>query len=86
MELAKPTIRAAVAPLRRNGAFAVTLRTNRPALWTWLELKSTDARLSDNFVHLRPGAPVTIEVEPASPLPLGEFKKQLRVRCLQDTY
>jgi len=86
LELVKPTIRATVKPLRRKGAFAVTLRTNRPALWTWLELKNTDAKCSDNFVHIRPGAPVTIEVVTATPLRLGDFKKQLRVRSLKDTY
>jgi len=77
-----------------DGGIAVTLTAQAPALWTWLELDDADARFSDNFVHLRPGAPVTITVRPpqqplirSDALPLVEtFKDRLRVRSLVDLY
>ena len=68
-----------------NGLFRVTLRTDRPALWVWLEL-STDARFSDNFFHLRPGKTMTITVSPARNTTLTTFRKHLTIHSLVDTY
>jgi len=66
--------------------FQVSLRTLRPALWSWLELKDTEARYSDNFIHLLPGRRVLITVEPSRRLSLAEFRKRMFVRSLRDTY
>jgi len=81
----KPGIKAEVREAK-GGSFLVTLTTKAPALWVWLELESLDARLSDNFIHLRNGQPVAVTVTPASPLTEAQFKKQLRIRSLVDTY
>lgn len=62
----------------------VTIRAERPALWTWLVLDDGDLSLSDNFFHIRPGQPVQVVVE--SRLGQNEFQKSLRVRSLFDTY
>jgi beta-mannosidase len=64
----------------------VTLQSQKPALWTWLELENVDAKFSDNFVHITPDSPRTIFVEPASPLNKDDFSKQLLVRSLFNTY
>jgi beta-mannosidase len=82
--LADPKLAAAVA--EADGAFAVTLTAEHPALWTWLELADVDARCSDNFVHVAKGAPATIVMRPAQPLTKDAFQKALRVRSLYDTY
>jgi len=74
-----------IAPMR-NGAFAVTLKTNRPALWAWLELDGHDAALSDNFVHLRPGRAERIVVTPSRPMSIVKLRKSLRLRSLVNTY
>jgi beta-mannosidase len=71
---------------KADGTFDVTLTTKRPALWTWLELSEVDAKMSDNFFHLRPGAPMTINVVPARKLSAKECATQLVVRSLVDTY
>ena len=71
---------------KADGTFDVTLTTKRPALWTWLELDGIDAQLSDNFFHLRPGAPMTISVTPARKLSAKELRERLVVRSLVDTY
>ena len=84
LELQEPLLKARVRPVR-GGAYEVTLKARRPALWAWLELAATDARLSDNFFHVRPGRPVKVRVTPAAPLSLAELKRQLRVRSLLDT-
>jgi hypothetical protein len=67
-------------------AFTITLTTERAALWNWLELEEADARFSDNFVHLRPGVPVVIRMEPAQPMTLEEVEAQLVLNSLVDTY
>jgi beta-mannosidase len=66
--------------------FLVTLKSQRPALWTWLELNKLDAKYSDNFVHVTPDLTRTIFVEPASPLGKDDLLKALRVRSLFNTY
>ncbi len=86
IELQKPTIKAAATKTRRADTFKVVLSTDRPALWTWLQLEDRDARYSDNFVCLRPGMPVTVEVTPAKNMTLTEFRKRLIVRSIFDTY
>ncbi len=60
-----------------DGQFDVTLRTDHPALYVWLELPGT--KFSDNFVHLRPGVEKTITVTAAD-------VSGLVVRSLVDTY
>jgi len=81
----KPGIVAKTRDLK-NGSFEVALTTKRPALWCWLEMEGVDARLSDNFVHLRPGCGVKITVAPARSMSVAELRKRLRVRSLTDTY
>ncbi|MFH1569557.1 MAG: glycoside hydrolase family 2 protein, partial [Gemmatimonadota bacterium] len=85
LELEDPGLRTTVRA-RQDGAFEVTLRARRPALWAWLELADADARYSDGFVHLAPGAAAAIEVRPAEPMDAATFKSRLRARSLWDTY
>ncbi len=80
-----PGIETAILPAS-DGAFDVTLTTQRPALWVWLELDGADARCSDNFFHLRPGAPLTIAMTPGEELTPDVFASRLRVRSLVDTF
>ncbi|MFW5857420.1 MAG: beta-mannosidase, partial [Planctomycetota bacterium] len=83
--LENPRIRA-TTKTRKDGAFDVTLKAGAAALWAWVDLSATDARCSDNFVHLRPGAATTLRVEPARTLKAAEFRRQLTVRSLFDTF
>jgi len=69
-----------------EGAFAVTLAAQRPALWAWLELPGRAARYSDNFMHLFPGRPTTVTVRPAEAMTMDEFVAALTMRSLVDTY
>ncbi|MHB0936761.1 MAG: beta-mannosidase [Armatimonadota bacterium] len=85
LELPDPGITAAVEEAG-GGHYTVTLTTERPALWAWLELEQDEARCSENFVHLRPGHPVVITLTPATPISLERVQGQLRVRSLVDTY
>ena len=64
----------------------MTVTARNPALWVWAGLRNVDAKYSDNFFHLMPGAPQKILVQPKSPLTKDEFIQQLRLRSLFDTY
>jgi beta-mannosidase len=81
----KPGISAKIAK-KDGGEFEVILSTRHPALWAWLEIDGIDARLSDNFIHLRPGAPFRITAKPAQSISASELRKKLIVRSLVDTY
>ncbi|HUW33590.1 MAG TPA: glycoside hydrolase family 2 protein [Planctomycetota bacterium] len=61
-------------------------KSKAPALWAWLELPDADARLSDDFLHIRPGHAVDVLVKPATAMSLFQFQKNLRIRSLIDTY
>jgi len=64
--------------------FEITVRARNPALWVWAGLQNADAKYSDNFFHLTPGAPQKIFVRPTTPLAGDDFTRQLRVRSLFD--
>ncbi len=86
MDLAKkPGITAKVTS-EGDQSFVVTLEAKSPAPWAWLELAKADATYSDNFVHLLPGSKAKILVRPNKALTLKEFRQQLVVRSLVDTY
>lgn len=75
LRLADPAVTSTTAPVK--GGYAVTLRAAKPALWTWIE--AGDAKLSDNFIHIRPGEPQTIFVQ-STTLPI------IKIHSLYDTY
>jgi len=93
IELPDPPIASEVTAVD-DGAVRVRLTAERPALWAWLELTHSDARMSDNFIHLRPGRPAEVIVRPVAAGPqqqpgrlsVRQVKQQLVVRSLVDTY
>jgi beta-mannosidase len=85
LELLNPEIQADIHE-GKHGNVLVTLTARHPALWAWLDLKNTDVRFSDNFFHLPPGKPVTIELFTKQQLSAADIRAQLQVRSLFDTY
>lgn len=85
LDLSEPRISA---DLRRRaaGEFGLRLRTDRPALWVWVELERDDAQPSDNFLHLCPGRPVTLTLRTDPGLSVTAVRRQLLIRSLVDTY
>jgi len=69
-----------------EGSFQVSLKSEQVALWVWLELEGMDAKMSDNFFHLRPGTSSTVNIHPAQKLTLKNLRARLKVRSLADTY
>ncbi|MGH7973326.1 MAG: glycoside hydrolase family 2 protein, partial [Limisphaerales bacterium] len=84
MKLLDPNLTTSIRTAR--GGFLVTVNTDKPALWVWLELDGADARFSDNFVHLPVRGAAEILVRPKQPLSKWSFERALRVRSLVDTY
>jgi beta-mannosidase len=85
LELGDPKLAVSIKR-NRDGGFRVTVSARKPALWTWLELSEEDATFSDNFFHVRPGASVDVDVIPNRNMTVAEFKDQLSVRSIRDTY
>jgi beta-mannosidase len=84
-ELKLPDPKLSTSVDESGSGFMVTIKSKRPALWTWLELESADAKFSDNFVHVTPDSPQAILVQPSQPLHQDDFIKALRIRSLFDT-
>ncbi|MBN2710818.1 MAG: glycoside hydrolase family 2 protein, partial [Planctomycetes bacterium] len=66
--------------------FVLTLKAKKPALWAWVELKNSDAQLSDNFICLQPSKDVEIEIVPTKEMSKAQLEKQLVVRSIFNTY
>jgi len=84
IDLAAPNLKTEIA--ESKSGFRVNLSSEKPALWAWLSVSETDARYSDNFVHLDSQTPREIEVTPATAMSRAEFENALVVRSLFDTY
>jgi beta-mannosidase len=83
LTLPTPSIQAKVAGTGKQ--FSVTLESAQPALWTWINLANDpSARYSDNFVHLEPGTPITINVDCGREHSMAEFQDQLVARSVKE--
>ncbi len=85
MNLVDPKISTKVNKLP-DGAFLVTVKAKKPALWTWLELDGLDARMDCNFFHLAGTTQRDVVITPADKLTKQQFTDKLIVRSLIDTY
>jgi beta-mannosidase len=84
IDLSAPSLKTEITESKTG--FHVKLSAEKPALWAWLRVKETDARYSDNFVHLDSQTPREIEVIPAQSMSRADFENALVVRSLFDTY
>ena len=71
---------------KEDNSFDVKIISDVPSLWTWLELKGFDAEYEDNFFHIPSNFPYTINVKPTKPMSLQEFKSQLLIRNITNTF
>ncbi|HOE95446.1 MAG TPA: glycoside hydrolase family 2 protein [Candidatus Sumerlaeota bacterium] len=85
MDLERPAFQTRVRPLK-DGTFSVRVKSDKPALWVWLELRRDDARFSDNFFDLPAGGAREIVIRPARKLSREALERQLSIRSLVDTY
>ena len=83
LTLPTPSIQTKVTGAGKQ--FSVTLESAQPALWTWINLaQDPNARYSDNFVHLEPGTPITINVDCGREHSAADFHAQLAVRSVRE--
>jgi beta-mannosidase len=66
--------------------FDVTVESDCPSLYVWLELDGCDIRCSDNFFHLLPGEPRTLRVLPQEDMSAAVLQQRLEIRDLRWTY
>ena len=67
--------------------FKVTLTTDKPAFWVWLNVKGVPGEFNDNAVTLVPGKSRVFKFTPADrKLSAEEFKKNLTVTHLRELY
>ena len=66
--------------------YTVTVRAGKPALWVWLDIPGVEARFSDNFIHIAPGASAKFNVQLTKPMSKSDFLKTLQAQSLFSTY
>ncbi len=69
-----------------NNTFELKLSSDKPALCVWVELKDTDAVLSDNFFNLSPATEKVITINSQKKLTIKEINSKLIVKSIWDTY
>jgi len=87
LNLKKPQISVRVS--EKKNQFTVTLESKKFAKFLKLDLKKADAVFEDNYFDLSPGTRKKIEVlkeDLSQPMTLKEFKEELTVTSLIDTY
>lgn len=82
MDYTKPNLTISSTPA--GDGYDVTLSTDRFARAAFLSLEGIDNFFSDNYFDLLPGESRTIHV--TTPLAHNDFKRQLKVATLGDTY
>ena len=83
LNLQKPTFTTSVRPAE-NGACTITIKADRPAPWTRIELVGADASYSDNWFHIEPQLPRTVVVTPQETMSPEEIGEKLEVVALVD--
>jgi beta-mannosidase len=73
---------------KRGNEWLVTLTTDKPAFFVWLNVPQAKGEFSDNSFTLLPGKPITLSYCPKgdNPLSYEAFCKQLSVTHLRKTY
>ena len=83
--LAKTAVKTEVA--EKDGKFAVTHESDKPAFFVWANVWGTRGEFDDNSFTLYPGEPRTIVFTPKAPgLALDDFRKAFTVTHLRETY
>ena len=85
IELANPEIKTEIKKTDKN-IFELKISSAKPALCVWVELKETDAVLSDNFFNLSPATEKVITINSAKNLTLKEINSKLIVKSIWNTY
>lgn len=83
-ELAEASVKA--APEKKAEGWFVTLTTDKPAFFVWLNVPGMQGEFSDNSFTLLPGTPITVKYTPKSDVTFETFQKGLTVTHLRKSY
>jgi len=84
LSLPRPQIEANAVPVR--GGFKITLSADKFARAVYLSSPDDAGFFTDNYFDLLPGRKVEVEFHSAKPMPPGDFRKQLKVRSMADSF
>ncbi|MFP4354224.1 MAG: beta-mannosidase [Phycisphaerae bacterium] len=86
LDLPEPELSCNLVESDQDGQWELMVKTEKPALWVWIDLEGFDARLSDNFFHLPARSGRTIRLTVDEQITAAELKRSIRLRSLRDTY
>ena len=85
LDLAKANVK--MEAKENDGAFEVTLSTDRPAFGVWVEAFGVPGEFSDDFFALLPGEPRTLVFKPRNAeTTFADFRKALTLKHIRATY
>ncbi len=76
----------ALAQKQTDGTWEVTVRTDKPAFFVWLNASGIAGEFSDNSFTLLPGTVKTVTFKPKGQGDFIAFKKALEIKHLRQTY
>jgi len=84
IELHRPIIDCDVTEV--PDGYLVKLKSDKPALWVWLEVEGDDLPISDNYFCMTSGMEKTLKVCPGSITGKDELVGRIRINSIYDTY
>jgi beta-mannosidase len=84
LSLPRPQIATDVVAVR--GGFSVALSADKFARAVYLSAPNYAGFFADNYFDLIPGRNVAVEFHTATPITLGDFRKQLKIRSMADAF
>jgi len=82
--LKRPHIEFSISKIEEG--YQLVLKSDKPALWVWLEIEGQDVKVSDNYFCIAPGVEKVLEVFLTKPITEKEFQKKMIIRSVYDTY
>ncbi|HHU14000.1 MAG TPA: hypothetical protein GXZ62_02290, partial [Lentisphaerae bacterium] len=74
-------------PADRQGQWTITLTTDKPAFYVWVNAEGIRGEFSDNSFALFPGRPITLTFKPKDAnVTFDDFVQSLTVKHLRQTY
>jgi beta-mannosidase len=84
LSLPRPQITSEVVAMR--GGFKISLSADRFARAVYLSAPNYAGFFVDNYFDLIPGRKAEVEFRTANPIPLSDFRKQLKIRSMADAF
>lgn len=85
MKMQKPEFKTDIKQMN-DKEYEVTIKSDKPALWVWMDIEGTRAKYSDRFFDLTVDTPKTVKISLEEKLTKAEFEDKINIFSITDTF